>query len=233
MSAARRIDLTAAGERCAGLAERVADARLVCFPTDTVYGVGGRVSAGVAAALTAAKERAADKPLQVVFPSLAALEDARAVAPELLAVCRRLLPGPLTLVVPYPAGWSFPAPGAVRWGAPGGLGGAPLPPVETLGVRVPDWPRGARCLGALEEPLLASSANPSGGAPPAALDEVDAALLARCDLVLDGGRVSGVASTVLDLTRFAVEGRWRILRAGPWGTERLAEVLGAAGEEPA
>lgn len=233
MSAARRIDLTVAGDRCAGLAERLAAARLVCFPTDTVYGVGGRMSAAVAAALIAAKERAADKPLQVVFPSLAALEDAEAVAPELLAVCRRLLPGPVTLVVPYPAGWSFPAPGAITWDARGGPGEAPSPPAETLGVRVPDWPRGARCLGALEEPLLASSANPSGGAPPAALDEVDADLLARCDLVLDGGRVSGVASSLVDLTRFAAEGRWRILRAGLWGAERLAAVLGAAGEESA
>ena len=38
-----------------------------------------------------------------------------------------------------------------------------------LGVRVPDWPRAARALAALPFPLLASSANLSGGEDPAEL----------------------------------------------------------------
>ena len=70
----RRIDLTALGAADApSLAARVRAARLVCFPTDTVYGIGGAVTPAVVEALVAAKGREPGKPLQVVFPSTAAL----------------------------------------------------------------------------------------------------------------------------------------------------------------
>lgn len=194
------------------LAARIRAARLVCFPTDTVYGVGGALTPLVAAALIAAKGRDPGKPLQVIFPTLALLEAEVGLAPELRAVCRALLPGPLTLVLPYPRGcsWTFP------------------PPAATLGVRVPAWPAAAACLRALEFPLVASSANPSGAPPPAALDEVDPSLLAQCDLVLDAGPVSGVASTVIDFAEYAQTGRWRVLRAGVLGAAEVAARLAAA-----
>jgi L-threonylcarbamoyladenylate synthase len=210
-----------------GLEARVAAAALVCFPTDTVYGVGGALTPAVTAALVAAKGRAAGKPLQVVFGGLDQLEAAVPMAPVVRAACRRLLPGPLTLVVPYPEGWTFPPPGGVA-DAPAGKAGAS---VATLGVRVPAWPPAARCLAALAHPLVASSANPSGGLPPATLDEVDAALLARCDLVLDGGRVAGAASSVVDLSGYAATGRWRLLRRGAWDEAAVAARLRGEGEE--
>ena len=192
----------------------------MCFPTDTVYGVGGALTPQVAAALVAAKGRDPHKPLQVIFPSLARLEAALVPAPALRAACRALLPGPVTLVVPYPSGWRFPPPGRVS-----GERGE----VATLGLRVPDWPVAARVLGALELPLVASSANPSGAPSPAAVDQVDPELLARCDLVLDAGPVHGLASSVVDLSGYAEAGRWRLLRAGAWDERRIARRL--AGRE--
>lgn len=218
--------------RCLGAADvpeleaRLAAAALVCFPTDTVYGVGGALTPSVAAALVAGKGRPADKPLQVVFGGLARLEAIVTMAPAVRAACRRLLPGPVTLVIPYPQGWEFPPPGVVT--DPQGAAAA-----ATLGVRVPAWPAAARCLAALERPLVASSANPSGGPAPAALDEVDPALLAACDLVLDGGRVPGAASTVVDLSRFDVTGAWRLLRRGAWDETAVAARLRGARDEPA
>jgi L-threonylcarbamoyladenylate synthase len=232
------LDALAAAD-VAPLQSRIRAAALVCFPTDTVYGVGGTLTPAVAAALVRAKGRDPGKPLQVVFASLALLESALEMAPALRAACRRLLPGPVTLLVPYPAGWRFPPPGSVgaepgASAAPGeaaggalavGAAGAAPPPAATLGVRVPDWPPAARCLAALELPLVASSANPSGAPPPATLDAVDPALLAACDLALDGGRVGGVASSVVDLSRYAETGRWRLLRAGVWGRAEVAARL--------
>lgn len=219
-----RVDLEAlAAADVAELQRRILRAGLVCFPTDTVYGVGGALTPAVAAALARAKRRDPDKPLQVVFASLALLEAAVAMAPELRTACRRLLPGRVTLLLPYPTGWRFPPPGAV---------GADLQaPVATLGVRVPDWPPAARCLAALELPLVASSANPSGAPPPAELAAVDPALLAACDLALDGGRVGGVASSVVDLSRYAEEGRWRLLRAGVWSQAEVAARLSGRRDE--
>ena len=216
---AARIDLS--GLRAVdvpALEGRLDAATLVCFPTDTVYGVGGALTTSVAAALVAGKGRPAGKPLQVVFGSLARLEAAVTMAPAVHAACRRLLPGPVTLVVPHPEGWDFPPPGAVD-------DPADAAPVATLGVRVPAWPEAARCLAALARPLVASSANRSGAPAPAALDEVDAELLARCDLVLDGGRVSGTASSVVDLSRYAATGSWRLLRRGAWDEETVAARL--------
>lgn len=211
MSGQGRIQLAAlAPTEAAELARRIQLARLVCFPTDTVYGVGGALTAGVGEAIVAAKGRDPAKPLQVIFPTLVMLEARVPLAPATMTACRALLPGPLTLVVPYPPGWTLP------------------PPAATLGVRVPVWPTAARVLAELAFPLVASSANPSGGPAPAALDEVDAELLARCDLILDAGRVGGLASTVVDLSDYAISGRWRVLRAGALSEADVAARLAAA-----
>jgi L-threonylcarbamoyladenylate synthase len=210
-----RIDLAGLTEADgAALAERIRRARLVCFPTDTVYGVGGAATAEVGAALVAAKGREPDKPLQVIFASVALLEAQVPLAPGLRAACRALLPGAVTLVVPYPPAWTFP------------------PPAATLGVRVPAWPAAARVLAVLPFPLVASSANPSGGQAPARLDEVDPVLLARCDLALDAGPAAGVASTVIDLARYDQEGSWRVLRAGALSEAEVAARLAAAARGP-
>jgi L-threonylcarbamoyladenylate synthase len=220
------IDLAALGtDDAAALEDRISAARLVCFPTDTVYGVGGALTPAVGGALLAAKGRDPGKPLQVVFATLEALEAGVAPAPELRTACRRLLPGPVTLLLPYPAGWDFPQPGE---------GGEAFgrPAAATLGVRVPAWPPAARVLAGLRRPLIASSANPSGASSPASLDEVDASLLARCDLALDAGPVSGLASTVVDLSRYAETGHWRLLRAGAWGEAEVAARLAGTREPP-
>ncbi len=104
--------------------------------------------------------------------------------------------------------------------------------MPTLGVRVPAWPPAARVLVGLRRPLVASSANPSGASAPACLDDVDAALLADCDLVLDAGPVSGLASSVVDLSRYAESGRWRLVRTGAWGEAEVAARLAGRLEEP-
>jgi L-threonylcarbamoyladenylate synthase len=48
--------------------------------------------------------------------------------------------------------------------------------------------------------LAATSANLSGGRDPATLAEVPRELLAACGAAIDGGRLPGTPSTVVDLT---------------------------------
>jgi L-threonylcarbamoyladenylate synthase len=226
VSGTRRIDLAgpdgADGPRLAGL---LAAARLAFFPTDTVYGVGGPVTPAVRAAVIAAKDREARKPLQLVYPSLELLEASLALGPRLLGAARRLLPGPFTLLLPYPPGMAFPPAGEAPHRAQG-VRGVRTETVATLGVRVPAWPAAARALGELPFPLLASSANPSGGEAPRSVDEVDGGLLAACDLVLDAGPVTGEASTIVDLSVYASGGGWRILRRGAVDETGVADLLG-------
>jgi L-threonylcarbamoyladenylate synthase len=230
VSGARRIDLAGPdggdGPRLAGL---VAAARLVCFPTDTVYGVGGLVTPAVRDAVVAAKGRETGKPFQVVYPSLPLLEASLALGSRQLDAVRRLLPGPFTLLLPYPPGLDFPPAGEVLHRTQG-VGGGTETSVATLGVRVPAWPAAARALGELPFPLLASSANPSGGEAPRSVDEVDGDLLAACDLVLDAGVVSGEASTIVDLSLYASGGGWRILRRGSIDEQGVADLLEGDGK---
>lgn len=226
MSGPRRIDLRSlsGGPAAARLAGDIAASRLVCFPTDTVYGVGGIVAPVVAQGVVAAKGREAGKPLQVVYPSLELLEASLALAPRLREAVRRLLPGPFTLLLPHPAGLAFPPPGEVPHRTQGTFG-VRTRIVKTIGVRVPQWPDAAHVLAGLPFPLLASSANLSGEAAPGSLDDVDPRLLAACDLALDAGPVHGEASTVLDLSVFEEEGTWRILRAGGAGEDTVSALL--------
>jgi L-threonylcarbamoyladenylate synthase len=231
------------------LAAAIAAARLVCFPTDTVYGIGGVATAATAAAIARVKGRPAGKPLQVVYPNLGLLLAGVTLSPAVADAARRLLPGPFTLVVPYPDGTVFPTPAVVEWPAgtgdhgPGDRGAARRGPdarcsgdrdpgdvdlpvgVKTLGVRVPDWPRAARALARLPFPLLASSANRSGGQDPVDLAGVEPGVRAACDLLLDAGPTSGVSSTVVDLSGLQAGRGFRVLRTGAIGAAEIAAML--------
>ena len=200
----------------AELLDRVLAAGLVCFPTDTVYGLGGALRPVVVDAVVRAKGRDVDKPLQVIFPTLAALVAAVAPRPGLKAVFDRLLPGGLTLVIPYPVGFACPPPGQGRGGRP------------TLGVRVPAWPQPARLMAALCGPLVASSANRSGAPAVRSLGDVPAETRDACELLLDAGTLAGTASTVVDVSEYEENGAWRILRVGAVSPETIIAALGPA-----
>ena len=89
------------------------------------------------------------------------------------------------------------------------------------GVRVPALegpPAGARVT------VLQTSANLSGGPDPRRLEDVPEPIRAGVDLVLDGGELPGVPSTVVDLSRYENE-EWVVLREGAVPRERLGQVL--------
>jgi L-threonylcarbamoyladenylate synthase len=85
------------------------------------------------------------------------------------------------------------------------------------GIRVPDQP----LLAAVGIPVLQTSANPSGGADPRRLEDVDPRLRAGVDLEIDGGELPGIASTVVDLSGDDA----RIVREGAVSRARIRELL--------
>lgn len=190
----------------------IRDGRVVLLPTDTVYGLAADgLRPEPVAALYRLKGREPDQPTALVAASVDVLVDC---LPELRGdaetILRALLPGPLTLVVRNSAR-RYP------W-----LTG---PRSEAIGVRVPALEGVAADVLRAAGPLAATSANLPGGTDPHSLGDVPAQLIDGVAAVVDGGRLPGVASTVLDLTG----GEPVILREGaldgPTALERVRDAL--------
>ena len=177
----------------------------VVVPTDTVYGLAALP--GVPRAVDQIFDRKGRSAAVPVAVLCATADEALALAEAddvVRTVAVKLWPGPLTLVVPRRADldWSLGEPS------------------HTIGVRVPDHALIA-ALTARVGPIATTSANRHGSPTPSTLAEVLAEL--GDDLVaVDGGRLDGLASTVVDATGDT----WRILRAGAITTGELA-ALGA------
>lgn len=185
----------AAFERC------IAAGGVALFPADTVYGLAADPESREAVErLYALKRRTPDRPAAVMFFGLEAALDALAeLGPRTRAALEALLPGPLTLLVENPAR-RLP------------LACGPEP--ERLGVRVPGLEGPLAPLAAVRRPLLQSSANLSGQPDARRLEDVQASVRAGVDLALDGGELPGVASTVVDLSRYERDGEIAVPREG-------------------
>lgn len=198
------------GDDAARLEQCLAGDGVAVIPTDTVYGLACHPESETAMRrVYELKRRPSAKPAAVMFfalePALATLEELGA---RTRAALESLLPGPFTLLLPNPAG-RFPL-------ACDPLGGRTAP----LGIRVPALPDRLAALAAVRVPAAQSSANLSGDADPKRLDEVPVALREGASVVLDGGELPGVSSTVIDLSEYEQTGAWRIVREGP--VDRLA-----------
>jgi L-threonylcarbamoyladenylate synthase len=190
---------------------------VVVFPADTVYGVGcDPDNQDAVRRLYELKGRPATRPAAVMF---FALQHALDTLPELGERERQalaaLLPGPVTVVLPN-RNRRFPLACGVG------------EEVESLGLRVPLLGDALAALRGVSRPLMQSSANISGESEARRLEDVAPRLRAGADLVLDGGELPGVASTVLDLRSYEHDGLWQVLREGPIGIGVLEAVLAGA-----
>jgi L-threonylcarbamoyladenylate synthase len=189
--------------------------RLVAFPTETVYGLGGDATADRAvAAIYAAKARPRFNPLIVHVPSLR--EAARLVMFDARArkLARRFWPGPLTLVLKR-------RPDAdISWLASAGL--------DSLAVRVPAHPVARRLLRAAALPVAGPSANRSGRVSPTTAAHVAESFAVprgtkKLAAIVDGGACTvGLESTVVDLSG----PKAILLRPGGVPREAIERVIG-------
>ena len=137
---------------------------VVVFPADTVYGLAcDPDNPDAIVRLYALKGRPPTKASAVMYFTLSDL-------PPIPGNGSRLLPGPVTLLIPDPADAA-----------------------KKLGVRFP-------VTDLKGPPVLQSSANHSGGPDARSLDEVPQDIRDGADLVIDGGTLPGTPSTVIDLT---------------------------------
>jgi L-threonylcarbamoyladenylate synthase len=178
------------------------------FPADTLYGLAcDPLDAAAAARIGAIKGRERGKPSAVMyFSPLAMRELLDRLGPRAREAVGALLPGPVTLVLPNPER---------RY--PLACGSDP----SKLGVRLIEGP-----LAGLMQPVLQTSANRSGDAPPAGFERIPARVLERADLAIDGGELGGAPSTVIDLSGIDAGAGWTVLREGALSEEEVGRLLG-------
>lgn len=189
-------------ERC------VAGGGVAVFPADGLYGLAcDPLDAAAIARIHEIKGRDDGKPSAVLyFSPLAMRELVEGLGERTRRAVGALLPGPVTLVVANP---HHRYPLACREDR------------ERLGIRLIGGPlAGAMC------PIFQTSANRSGEPPPVSFADVPAAIADAADLTIDGGTLTGLPSTVVNLTGFDGTGEWSVLRAGGLDPAGLAARLG-------
>jgi L-threonylcarbamoyladenylate synthase len=181
---------------------------LVCYPTDTVYGIGAAAGDDAAVrGLFAVKGRPPDKALPLLLADAGDAAQVAEVTPLARTLAGRFWPGALTIVMRK-------APDYRSLALAGG---------ETVALRVPNHDLVRAIVRTLGEPVTGTSANRAGAPPPVSAQEVAFQMGEMVDLVIDGGRSQArVESTVVDITQDGPT----ILREGPVSREEIEEVVG-------
>lgn len=176
-------------------AEILANGGIIAYPTDTVYGIGCDIfSKQSIEKISLLKGKSKNSPLSFICPDLKDIAKYAFVTNPAYRVMRQLLPGPYTFI----------------------LKGTRLVPKlmitkrKTVGIRVPD---NNICLALLHElghPIVSTSASFKDNIILTDPEEIDIHLGHALDLVIDGGILETIASSVVDLT----EEPFRIIRTG-------------------
>lgn len=166
-------------------AKLINSGRLVVFPTETVYGLGGDATDPEAAKkIYAAKGRPSDNPLII---HVAKPEDAEKYAytsPTYYKLAKAFMPGPLTVILPKKD--------TVPTTVTGGL--------DSVAVRCPSHPVAHALIDAAGVAIAAPSANLSGKPSPTCAEHVIYDLSGRVDMIIDGGECDiGLESTIVKL----------------------------------
>jgi L-threonylcarbamoyladenylate synthase len=190
-----------------GLELCIAAGGVALFPADGLYGLAcDPLDRAAIERIHRIKGRDDGKPSAVLyFSPLAMREIVEGLGERTKAALGALLPGPVTVVVANPE-QRYPL--ACRGDA------------GRLGLRLIDGPlAGAMC------PIFQTSANRSGEPAPAHFADVPREILAAVDVAIDGGTLTGLPSTVVDLTELDASGEWTILREGGMASEELERSL--------
>jgi L-threonylcarbamoyladenylate synthase len=195
----------AALERC------ILGGDVAVFPADGLYGLAcDPLRSDAIARIHTIKGRDDGKPAAVMYFSALAMRELLAgLGERSRAAVAALLPAPLTLVLANPER-RYPL--------------ACRADPEQLGVRLIAGP-----LAGTPVAIFQTSANRSGEPAPAGFRDLEPSIAGAVDLAIDGGELSGLPSTVVDLTAVEEGGGWALLREGAVPAAELEERLRAAG----
>lgn len=157
---------------------------LVAYPTDTIYGIGCDIFNKKAIdRVHKIKKQPKDKPFAFLCPGLTELSRYARVTNYAYKTMKRLLPGPYTFILE---------------------GSREVPKMmltrqKTAGIRVPENTIALALAQEMGGPILTTSATNPQGAVLNTAWEIDEALGNQLDMVIDGGTVPGLPSSVVSL----------------------------------
>jgi len=185
---------------------------LVAVPTETVYGLAADALNDVAVAnIYAAKGRPPNNPL-ICHVATIPMAERYVVVPDIAKhLMQQYWPGPLTFVLPKRE--DCPIANTVSAG------------LDTLAVRCPDCDITRGIIAALDKPIAAPSANPSGALSPTCAADVLAGLAGKIPLIIDGGSTDvGIESTIIGITNDQLT----LLRPGSIAADEITAYSGQA-----
>ena len=180
------------------IGEDLKKGKLIIYPTDTVYGVGGIITnEETIKNIYKAKDRSFSSPLIALVSSAEKIEK----------LMKTFWPGGLTIILESKD---------------------IVPPImisngKTVGVRMPDHETALKIIESAGGILPTTSANISGEATPRSYDELDEEFKKRVDIIVDGGKCPiGTASTIIDMSGENI----KILREGAISQEQIEKIIG-------
>jgi len=169
---------------------------VICYPTDTMYGIGCDIfNQKAVKRVYQIKKRPKHKPFSFMCSDLKNISEYSHVGNTAYRLMRKCLPGPYTFVLP----------------------GTKLVPrimltkQKTVGIRVPDHAISLALVKGLGNPILNTSAMlETGGRLPLDGYDVNDLFCNQIDLIIDGGQIVPSPSTVVSF----IDDRPEILREG-------------------
>jgi L-threonylcarbamoyladenylate synthase len=162
---------------------------LICYPTDTLYGLGGNFHSRIAGNKIDCLKKRRELPYSVAISGIRMLDSLVETIPEVFhTLARELIPGKFTFLLP----------------ACSRLPISLLRNSTKIGIRIPDLPEILELISILDLPIISTSVNRTGQTP---LNDPDliAAQFPEIDLLIDSGPLKkSWGSTILDLTQIPI-----------------------------
>lgn len=169
---------------------------IIAYPTDTIYGLGALYDREETInRIIKLKGREETKGILLIAGSIEIImKVVDDIPPELMTLAQRYWPGPLTIL--------FKAKPGISKLLTGGTG--------KIAIRIPGESFALELVKRKGLIITSTSVNPSGLPPATDAEEIGRYFPEGIDLLIDGGRLSGKPSTIVDLE----DGRIKVLRRG-------------------
>lgn len=190
-------------------AELLKSGALVAIPTETVYGLGANaLNKDACLDIFKAKGRPGDNPLIVHIADPRDAEEIAYTCPLYYKLADKLMPGPLTIILPKKD--------VIPFEVTAGL--------DSVAIRCPVHPVANALIKRAGIPIAAPSANSSGKPSPTTAAHVFDDMNGKIPLILDGGECDvGVESTVIKIIDKGSDSEIILLRPGAVTLEMLKE----------